>query len=54
MPAMDCEIQMYNQDTFIVRFYNDGVLQDSIESGEVTVDSLTLSYLLSKETQEAI
>jgi hypothetical protein len=54
MPAVDCKITMYDTDTFIVRFYKDDVLTDSWESREIEVDSLTLSYLLAKETQEII
>jgi hypothetical protein len=55
MPAVDCKITMYDTDTFIVRFYlPTGNLMDSLEAKEIEVDSLTLSYLLAKETMEVI
>jgi hypothetical protein len=54
MPAMDCEIQMYDPTTFIVRFYNDGVLADSIEAKDIMTDRPTLSYLITKDVIEVI
>jgi hypothetical protein len=54
MPAVDCKITMEDTDTFIVRFYRDDSLTDSWEVKDLEIDSLTLSYLLAKETMEVI
>jgi len=54
MPAMDCEITMYGPTTFVVRFYSEGILSDSWEAKELTVDKNTLSYLITKDVIEVI